>query len=54
MLKKIIKSLLGSKRHGYSSSDAWRKHKSPKHKHFGHQHYKKHKSKSFFSSFYSS
>ncbi len=54
MLRKIIKGLLSSKHHRYSSSDAWGKYKSPKHKHFGHQHYKKHKSKSFFSSFFSS
>jgi hypothetical protein len=55
MIKKILKSLLGShsKPRYYSSSDTWKKHK--KHKHYGHHYYKKkYKSKSFFSSFFSS
>lgn len=58
MLKKILKSILGSKSHHqkYShSSSAWKKMNKNKHKHLGHQHYKKkHKSGSFFSSFFSS
>ncbi|MCM3692692.1 MULTISPECIES: hypothetical protein [Neobacillus] len=59
MLKKILKSILGSKLHHqkkYShSSNAWKKMNHHKHKHLGHQHYKKkHKSGSFFSSFFSS
>jgi hypothetical protein len=58
MLKKILKSILGSKSHHqkYShSSNAWKKMNHQKHKHLGHKHYKKkHKSGSSFSGFFSS
>ncbi|MEO2075380.1 MAG: hypothetical protein ABGX20_08260 [Bacillus sp. (in: firmicutes)] len=57
MLKKILKSILKNQMtHKYgSSSDAWKKHKHHKHSHLGHHHYKKkYKSRSSFSSFFSS
>ncbi|WML47857.1 hypothetical protein RCG23_21435 [Neobacillus sp. PS3-34] len=57
MIKKILKSIFKEtikKRH-YSSSSAWKHMKHHKHSHHGHNHYKKkHKSGSFFSSFFSS
>ena len=59
MLKKILKSILGSKLHHqkkYShSGNAWKKMNSHNnHKHYGHHHYKKKHKSSSFSSFFSS
>ncbi|OQM46047.1 hypothetical protein B6A27_07525 [Anoxybacillus sp. UARK-01] len=62
MLRKIMKSILKenfSRRHHkphYSSSDHYSKYRKPIHpSHYGHGHYKKkHRSGSFFSSFFSS
>nr|WP_263326082.1 hypothetical protein [Neobacillus sp. Marseille-Q6967] len=58
MFKKILKSIIKSKLHNhkkYSSSNGWKKMNHNKHKNLGHHHYKKkHKSGSYFSSFYSS
>lgn len=57
MLKKLLKALLGQshKYRSYSSSDYKKRHHYGNHHHYGHGHYKKkHKSRSVFSSFFSS
>jgi hypothetical protein len=51
MLKKILKSLLGSSHHRkYSSSDYVKRRNMHKHSHYGHGHYKRKHKSSFFSS----
>lgn len=59
MLKRIIKSIMkesGHRKYNHYSSSDYKKHRhSGHHGHYGHHHYKKkHRSGSFFSSFFSS